>query len=70
MSDSHIPPSGYISLEVMVAGLAVLTKLETLSINFLRLTPTPPLEKRRRRPDPPMTSLLPALIDFYFEDRS
>ena len=45
MSDSHIPPSGYISLEAMVASLAVLTKLETLSINFLRLTPTLPSKK-------------------------
>ncbi|KAI9446129.1 hypothetical protein H4582DRAFT_531383 [Lactarius indigo] len=43
----------------MVAGLAVLTRLRTLSIeNFLE---PPPPDEGRRCPDPPMRTVLPAL---------
>jgi hypothetical protein len=62
---TYIPPTGYISPEAMVTGLAALTMLKTLRITFFPLNPRP--EERRRRPDPPMrVALLPALTDFLF----
>ncbi|KAH9045912.1 hypothetical protein EDB83DRAFT_2553832 [Lactarius deliciosus] len=59
-----IPPTGYISPEAMVAGLAVLTRLETLVIQFYPLVYLP--EQRRRCPEPSMRAVLPALTDFEF----
>ena len=61
---SHIPPTGYISPEAMVTGLAALTMLETLHIAFFSRDSRP---EERRRPDFPMrVFLLPALTDFTF----
>ena len=59
------PPTyshGYISPEMMVEGLAVLTRLRTLCLDY---PPPIPLDKqRRKRPNPPL--LLPALTRFDF----
>ena len=55
---------GYISPESMVVGLAELTRLRTLS--FVAQPPFPPPEQTRRRPDPPMLAVLPALTQFVF----
>ena len=57
-----IPP------ETMVAGLAVLTRLSTLSIEFDRLTPQP--DQWETRSNPPMPTILPALTDFRYEGHS
>ena len=54
--------TGYISPEAMVAGLAVLTRLENLNIDFERWPP----RTESRRPDPPMRAVLPALTTFRF----
>ena len=55
---------GYISPETMVEGLAVLTNLRTLRLGY---PPPIPLDKqRRRRPNPPMLAVLPALTEFEF----
>ncbi|KAH9039231.1 hypothetical protein EDB84DRAFT_1650996 [Lactarius hengduanensis] len=69
----NIPQTGYISPEAMVAGLARLTKLETLCIHFQSLISLP--EQRTRPLDPPMRAVLSALTVFefwghseYFED--
>jgi hypothetical protein len=59
-----IPPNGYISPDAMVAGLAVLTKLQTLRITFRFWRPFP--EQRTGHPDPPMRVILPALTSFSF----
>ncbi|KAH9045903.1 hypothetical protein EDB83DRAFT_2317781 [Lactarius deliciosus] len=48
----------------MVAGLAVLTRLETLIIQFYPLVYLP--EQWRRCPEPSMWAVLPALTDFEF----
>ncbi|KAN0137444.1 hypothetical protein V8E53_004889 [Lactarius tabidus] len=62
---TYIPPTGYISPEAMITGLAALTMLETFHITFFPWNSRP--EERRRRPDPPMrVPLLPALTDFTF----
>ncbi len=59
----NIPPTGYISPEAMVAGLAVLTRLETLYIRFYpRISPP----EQIRSPDSPMRAILPALTSFEF----
>ncbi len=63
-----IPPTGYISPEAMVVGLAVLTRLRTLCIRFP--SPIPPHEQREMRPDPPMLTVLPALTQFKFRGNS
>jgi hypothetical protein len=55
-----IPPTGFISPEAMVMGLAGLTRLRTLSIRSPILSP----EQTRRLPDPPMLTVLPALTQF------
>ena len=55
----------YISPEAMVAGLAALTRLRTLSIEFFEETSSP--DQRIRRPDPPMRAILPALTLFHFK---
>jgi len=61
---NYIPPTGYISPEAMVAGLAVLTKLKTLHITFFPRIYRP--EQMRRRLDPSMRVVLPALTYFQF----
>ena len=64
---------GYISPEEMVRGLAGLTKLRTLSINF-RFFDEPPESneglEHNRRPGPPMCAVLPALTEFEFDGES
>ena len=60
----EIGQGGYISPEAMVGGLAVLTKLTTLSISFYNEDHLP--EERTRLPDPPMRDVLPALINFHY----
>lgn len=59
-----IPCKGYIPVTKMVNALSVLTKLETLSIEFS-------LERRRywdrRYPPPPTRSVLPSLKSFLFK---
>jgi hypothetical protein len=62
----RIPPTGYFSPEAMIAGLAVLTRLQTLRFVFQTWRPFPELEQRTRHPDPPMRAVLPALTDFAF----
>ncbi|KAH9013172.1 hypothetical protein EDB83DRAFT_300158 [Lactarius deliciosus] len=63
-----VPPTGYdrgyISPEEMVSSLAVLTKLRTLSID--RCSHPRSSYEQRRRPDPPMLTVLPALTHFEF----
>ncbi|KAH9012344.1 hypothetical protein EDB85DRAFT_2281285 [Lactarius pseudohatsudake] len=63
-----VPPTdcdhGYISPEEMVGGLAGLTKLRTLSID--RYPFSTPSHEQRRRPDPPILAVLPALTEFVF----
>ncbi|KAH9035491.1 hypothetical protein EDB85DRAFT_2143657 [Lactarius pseudohatsudake] len=49
----------------MVAGLAVLVRLRTLSIEFF-LGSSPP-DEGRRCPDPPVRTILPALSLFHFK---
>ncbi|KAH8984336.1 hypothetical protein EDB92DRAFT_1950892 [Lactarius akahatsu] len=63
-----VPPTGYdrgyISPKEMASSLAVLTKLRTLSID--RYSLLIPSHEERRRPDPPMLTVLPALTQFVF----
>ncbi|KAH9038001.1 hypothetical protein EDB83DRAFT_2554382 [Lactarius deliciosus] len=59
--------NGYISPEAMVEGLAVLTRLKTLSISFRNGTSPP--DKMESRPDPPMRIILPALTAFHYIGR-
>ena len=54
---------GYISPETMVEGLAVLTRLKTLRLDY---PPPIPLDEPRRHPNPPMLAVLPALTEFEF----
>ena len=62
-----IPPTGYISPQAMLTGLAALPRLETLMIIFLFATPSP----HRIRPAPPITRIvLSALTCFEFEGAS
>ncbi|KAH8994642.1 hypothetical protein EDB83DRAFT_2477466, partial [Lactarius deliciosus] len=62
----NICPNGYISPEAMVGGLAVLTRLMTLSITF-NDEEEPPFPSDQIRPDPPMRITLPALTAFHYE---
>jgi hypothetical protein len=62
---SHVPHSGYISPEGMVALLSVLSSLETLSLQFQSPRSRPHLESRSRLP--PERSILPALNKFRFK---
>ena len=57
-----IPP------ENMVAGLAALTRLSTLTIEFGGLTPQP--DQWETRSNPPMPTILPALTGFYYKGYS
>ncbi|KAH8996938.1 hypothetical protein EDB86DRAFT_953602 [Lactarius hatsudake] len=58
--------NGYISPEAMVGGLAVLTRLTTLSITFDELS----VYDQTSRPDPPMRITLPSLTTFHYEGYS
>ena len=62
----HIPPTGYISPGAIVAGLPVLTRLESLCILFS----CPRIYQSRMRLDPPMRAVLPALTYFRFAGRT
>ncbi|KAH9161024.1 hypothetical protein EDB89DRAFT_2080996 [Lactarius sanguifluus] len=62
----NICQNGYISPEAMVGGLAVLTRLTTLSITFDKLS----VYDQTTRADPPMRITLPALTTFYYEGYS
>ncbi len=66
LSLRDIPPTGYISPEAMVVGLAALPKLETLIIEFQSATPCPD----RIRPPPVTRTVLPALTDAQFQGAS
>jgi hypothetical protein len=61
----HIPHSGYIPPEAMVACLSTLTSLEGLSLEFKSPRPRPDMESRRL---PPTTRIaLPVLCRFTFK---
>jgi hypothetical protein len=60
----RIPHSGYFSPESIVTGLAVLTSLETLYIEFKSPQSRP--DRKGRRPPPQAHTLLPALTKFRF----
>ena len=59
----EIPPTGYISPEAMVVGLAALTKLEFFTIKFQSADPLP--DQIRLPPD--TRTVLPALTSFTFQ---
>ena len=59
----HIPPTGYISPEAMVAGLSGLAKLETLCIKF---HPSTSHHNSRKHLDFLARASLPALTEFEF----
>jgi hypothetical protein len=64
----HIPHSGYISPEAMVAGLSVLNSIEDLRLNFESPQSCPNGESRRSLP---LTrSVLPVLSHFEFKGAS
>jgi hypothetical protein len=58
----NIPPTGYISPEAMVTGLAALPRLENFTIHFLLATPRPD----RIHPPPVTRAVIPALTTFGF----
>ena len=60
-----IPHSGYISPEMMVTCLSVLTRLEKLSIQFKSPQSLP--DGNSRRPPPPTRTLLPVLTRLLFK---
>jgi hypothetical protein len=62
---SRIPHSGYISPEAMVICLAVLTRLEGLTIGFNSPRCRP--DRNSRRPPLPTRALLPVLADLQFK---
>ncbi|KAH9008397.1 hypothetical protein EDB84DRAFT_1596779 [Lactarius hengduanensis] len=57
----------YMSPEDMVGGLAVVTRLRTLSITFNEDEFSPSPSDQRSRPDPPMRITLPALTAFHYQ---
>ena len=61
----RIPHSGYISPEAIVTGLAVLTNLEYLNIEF-KSPLSRPYQESRHSP-PPTRTVLPALTSFRFK---
>jgi hypothetical protein len=61
----RIPHSGYFSPEAMVAGLSVLTSLESLGIKFKSPRSRP--DQNSRRPPPPTRTLLPVLTKLWFK---
>ncbi|KAN0126548.1 hypothetical protein V8E52_000188, partial [Russula decolorans] len=60
-----IPYSGYISPEVMVTCLSMLTSLEELKLQFHSPQSFP--DQESRPPPPPTRSVLPALKTFWFK---
>ena len=64
LSLRHIPHSGYISPEAIVACLSTLPRLETLFLGFKSPRSRPNNESRRL--PPPTRSVLPALIKLQF----
>jgi hypothetical protein len=64
----RIPHSGYISPEAMVAGLSVLTRLESLFIGFESPRCRP--DRRTRRPPTPTRTVLPVLTELWFKGAS
>ena len=62
----NIPPSGYISPEVFVVGLATLPRLRYFTIKFQLATPHPD----RVHPLPVTRTILPALTTFHFKGAS
>ena len=66
-----IPPTGYISPDVMVASLTALTRLNFLSIGFQSSTSRPDQSGRiRRGAAPPTRVVLPALTILRFQGAS
>jgi hypothetical protein len=65
LSLSRIPHSGYISPEAIVTGLAVLTNLKYLNIEFKSPLSRPDQESRHLLP--PTRTVLPALTKFQFQ---
>ena len=61
----RMPHSGYISPEAMVTCLSMLTRLESLMIEFRSPRSRPDL--RNRRPPPQTRTLLPVLTGLWFE---
>ena len=61
----RIPHSGYISPEVMVTCLSVLTSLKILYISFESPRSRP--DRKSRRPPPPTRTLLPVLTELIFK---
>jgi F-box-like len=64
----NVPPSGYISPEVMVTALSTLTSLETLKLE-LQSPRSHPGSTSRHSPSPTHT-ILPVLIQFWFQGDS
>ena len=60
-----IPSTGYISPDVMVTSLAMLTRLRSLSIRF-RSRSSFPKNPTSQHPPPPTRTVLPALAAFMF----
>ena len=65
---THIPHSGYISPESMVACLSAATGLERLNLGFLSPQSRP--DRASRRPPPLIRTILPALTNFNFHSVS
>ena len=61
---TEIPHSGYISPEAFVTGLAVMANLNSVVIEFHSPLSRP--DRTRRRPPPPIRTILPALTHFEF----
>jgi hypothetical protein len=61
----NIPQSGYISPEVIVALISVLSSLEALSLKFESPQSRP--DRETRRPPPSKRSVIPALYSFHFK---
>jgi hypothetical protein len=61
---SNIPHSGYVSPEAIVACLAVLANLKSLTIGFESPLSLP--DRESRRPSPPTRIVVPALTNFEF----
>ena len=64
----YIPHSGYFSPEAIVTAFAGMTNLESLFIKFESPLSRP--QRERRRPPPPIRTVLPALIRFQFKGAS
>ena len=70
LSLHRIPHAGYISPEAMVAGLAALTRLEFLYLEFQSSTSRPGRNDTSRRAALPTQVVLPALTSFTFRGAS